>query len=196
MKYYNLLICLIIVMNSFSQDSKIFDETYFINTVSDLLNDNIDSVKIYSKNESVGDDPNLIVSYTFKKEKNKLVVKRLKQNVLLIDGRRMNSIQIFYLGDNLAIDSIHKYGVQDGVFLVNTTNRKIIDYEEGAIKSITLIENNYSDTTVTSFNYFGNLAWKVNIRSSRNQQDKKITINDVFYIEYYREGKVLKEIGE
>lgn len=172
-------------MNSFSQDSKIFDETYFINTVSDLLNDNIDSVKIYSKNESVGDDPNLIVSYTFKKEKNKLVVKRLKQNVLLIDGRRMNSIQIFYLGDNLAIDSIHKYGVQDGVFLVNTTNRKIIDYEEGAIKSITLIENNYSDTTVTSFNYFGNLAWKVNIRSSRNQQDKKITINDVFYIEYY-----------
>lgn len=198
MKYCNLLFFLTMSMCSFSQNTMIFDEDYFLNTISDLLDYNIDSIKLYSNNDSTQANLELFYTYIIDEKTDKTIIER-KSKILVnfIDRTKldeMNSTQIFYLGHCLTIDSIHTSGVQDGVFLVNSNsiNRKIIDYKEETISSITLIENNFSDTTSTNFYYFEDLIWKVKIRKITGVN--KIITNKVIYFEYYRNGKVLKQI--
>ena len=198
MKHYNFLIFyFLLATNSFSQSSEIFDESYFIHSLSDLLVNKIDSIKIYSKTESTGDNPKQTLSYDIRIEQNSLTVKKTSTVFsMLPNGIGTNSIQIFYLGNNFEIDSIHTQGVQDGIFLANIIDKKIIEYEKGAVKSVTVIENNFLDTTITNFYYSENLVYKVDIMKRKNRTAESKATNETIYIKYYREGELLQEIKE
>jgi len=61
-KYVFLILSLILVRNSLSQSTDIFDEGYFVNTISELLDNNIDSIKLYSGIDSINIHPEPIKS--------------------------------------------------------------------------------------------------------------------------------------
>lgn len=195
-KYVFLILSLILVRNSLSQSTDIFDEGYFVNTISELLDNNIDSIKLYSGIDSINIHPEPFYTYIIKKYEDKTYITRKSKVYSIADRNKTISIQVFRLNKFLEIEEVLATGVQSGVILNNTTNRKIIDYKKGKINMITEIRNNFSDTTITNFNYFGDLVWKVNIQSNRSVEGENILTNKVIYIEYYRNGEILKTIKE
>lgn len=194
-KYVFLSLILVLVRNSLSQSTDIFDESYFVNTISELLDNNIDSIKLYSGIDSINIHPEPFYTYFIEKhEENTYITKR--SSLFHFFDQKMFSTQVYTLNKFLEIEEVLATGVQSGVILNNTTNRKIIDYKKGKINMITEIRNNFSDTTITNFNYFGDLVWKVNIQSNRSVEGENILTNKVIYIEYYRNGEILKTIKE
>lgn len=197
MKHFNFLFfSSLLSVNTFSQSAKMFDELYFINSLTDLMSNNVDSVKIYSLGDSAKDKSTLFCTYIIQSKEDVTVVERktlVFSPILEID---INSSQVFYLNKNFVIDSIRTYGIQDAIFLANTIDKKIIEYEKDYIKSITVIGNNFSDTTVKNFHYLEKLVYKVNIEERSSRRKQSTTTNEVIYIEYYRKGEILKMIKE
>ena len=194
LKYLQLFTHLILFsfsIDSYSQNSKVFGETYFINSISDLLTNNIDSVNIYSKNALIQDSLHLIMWYSIEQNEDQTVITR-KYNTMMLDGELTISTQTFYLNKDLIIDTVLFQGVQDGVYSSATIDRKIIDYTNGNIQSVTLLKNDFSDTTITNYWYLGDLATKTTIVNHGIRYRKNVTTQRDYYIEYYSAGQIYK----
>src|SRR5690606_37572005 len=128
-KYVFLILSLILVRNSLSQSTDTFDEGYFVNTISELLDNDIDSIKLYSGIDSINIHPEPFYTYFIKKHEEKTYITK-RSSLFHFFDQKMFSTQVYTLNKFLEIENILEDGVQTGVILNNTTNRKIIDYKK------------------------------------------------------------------
>ena len=190
MKYQILYYLIFNALLSVAQSSAVFEHEYFLNSLSEINNKNIDSIKIYSGSMDNKDSAVLIEVYVFRNVKNCQVIDR-KKNILSPTGQIFSYIKRFYVKKNV-VDSVSYEGVQDGVFIVRALNRRVIDYDKGQIKRITVIENNYMDSAVYDFVYKNQLVSKVSIEYKRHLNEK-VKSSQIVFINYYVRGEELNK---
>ena len=182
MKYQILYYLILNALVSVAQSSVVFEHEYFLNSLSEINDKNIDSIKIYSGSIDNKDSSVLVEVYLFRNEKKYQVIDR-KKNILLPTGQVFSSTKRFFVKNNI-VDSVSYEGVQDGVFIVRSLNTRIIDYDKGQIKKITVIENNYMDSTVYDFVYKNKLVSKVHIEY-KEHMNGKVKRSRIILINYY-----------